>query len=55
VIAYRYPVSSDAALALAGVAFGHAMDMAAHEYFEHEDLSGRSPAERVQVLAVPRG
>jgi uncharacterized protein YkwD len=34
---------------LAGVAFGHAADMAKHDYFEHEDLSGRSPADRVRA------
>jgi len=38
---------------LAGVAFGHAADMAAHEYFEHEDLSGRSPAQRVRAVGYP--
>jgi uncharacterized protein YkwD len=35
---------------LAGVAFGHAADMAAHDYFEHEDLTGRSPADRVRAV-----
>jgi uncharacterized protein YkwD len=30
------------------VALGHAADMAAHDYFEHQDLSGRSPAQRVR-------
>jgi uncharacterized protein YkwD len=34
---------------LGTVAFGHAADMAQHNYFEHEDLSGRSPAERVRA------
>ena len=34
---------------LASVAFGHAADMARHHYFEHEDLKGRSPAERVRA------
>jgi uncharacterized protein YkwD len=34
---------------LAGVAFGHAADMAQHDYFEHEDLAGRSPADRVKT------
>ena len=34
---------------LAGVAFGHAADMAQHDYFEHEDLAGRSPADRVKA------
>jgi uncharacterized protein YkwD len=35
---------------LASVAFGHAADMAKHDYFEHEDLAGRSPAERVRAV-----
>ena len=35
---------------LAGVAFGHAADMAKHNYFEHEDLTGRSPADRVRAV-----
>ncbi len=35
--------------ALAGVALGHAADMAVHGYFEHEDLSGQSPADRVRA------
>ena len=35
---------------LAGVAFGHAADMARHNYFEHKDLAGRSPAERVRAV-----
>jgi uncharacterized protein YkwD len=35
---------------LAGVAFGHAADMAMHDYFEHEDLKGRSPADRVRAV-----
>ncbi|HEV2228180.1 MAG TPA: CAP domain-containing protein [Steroidobacteraceae bacterium] len=34
---------------LAGVALGHASDMAVHDYFEHEDLSGQSPADRVRA------
>jgi uncharacterized protein YkwD len=33
---------------LASVAFGHASDMAEHDYFEHQDLTGRSPAQRVR-------
>jgi uncharacterized protein YkwD len=33
---------------LAGVALGHAADMATHNYFEHQDLAGHSPAERVR-------
>jgi uncharacterized protein YkwD len=35
---------------LAGVAFGHADDMARHNYFEHVDLTGRSPADRVRAV-----
>jgi uncharacterized protein YkwD len=35
---------------LASVAFGHAADMAKHNYFEHEDLRGRSPADRVRAV-----
>jgi uncharacterized protein YkwD len=35
---------------LAGAAFGHAADMAQHNYFEHQDLAGRSPAERVRAV-----
>ena len=35
---------------LAGVALGHATDMAAHDYFEHEDRAGRSPAQRVRTV-----
>jgi len=35
---------------LAGVAFGHATDMAVHNYFEHEDLAGQSPADRVRAV-----
>lgn len=35
---------------LGGVAFGHADDMAKHNYFEHEDLMGRSPADRVRAV-----
>jgi uncharacterized protein YkwD len=34
---------------LGGVAFGHADDMAKHNYFEHDDLMGRSPADRVRA------
>jgi uncharacterized protein YkwD len=36
--------------ALAGVALGHADDMARHNYFEHEDLTGHSPADRVRAV-----
>jgi uncharacterized protein YkwD len=35
---------------LANVAFGHASDMATHGYFEHEDLAGHSPADRVRAV-----
>lgn len=35
---------------LGGVALGHADDMAKHNYFEHEDLMGRSPADRVRAV-----
>jgi uncharacterized protein YkwD len=35
---------------LAGVAFGHAEDMAEHDYFEHVDLAGQSPADRVRAV-----
>jgi uncharacterized protein YkwD len=35
---------------LAGVALGHAADMAQHDYFEHEDLTGHSPADRVRAV-----
>jgi uncharacterized protein YkwD len=34
---------------LGGVAFGHAADMAQHNYFEHEDLAGHTPADRVRA------
>lgn len=34
---------------LADVALGHASDMAQHDYFEHQDLTGRSPADRVRA------
>jgi uncharacterized protein YkwD len=34
---------------LAGVALGHANDMANHDYFEHEDLGGHTPADRVRA------
>ena len=34
---------------LEGVAAGHASDMAVHDYFEHQDLSGQSPADRVRA------
>jgi uncharacterized protein YkwD len=35
---------------LANVALGHAADMAEHDYFEHRDLNGKSPAERVRAV-----
>jgi uncharacterized protein YkwD len=35
---------------LVSVAYGHAADMAAHNYFEHEDLTGQSPADRVRAV-----
>ena len=35
---------------LANVAFGHADDMAEHDYFEHSDLNGHSPADRVRAV-----
>ena len=35
--------------ALGSVAMGHASDMAVHNYFEHEDLAGHSPADRVRA------
>jgi uncharacterized protein YkwD len=35
---------------LGSVAFGHAKDMARHNYFEHEDLAGHSPADRVRAV-----
>jgi uncharacterized protein YkwD len=35
---------------LAGVASGHAIDMAEHNYFEHQDLAGNSPADRVRAV-----
>jgi uncharacterized protein YkwD len=35
---------------LDGVALGHAADMAVHNYFEHQDLSGASPADRVRAV-----
>jgi uncharacterized protein YkwD len=38
---------------LAGVAFGHAADMAVHNYFEHVDLAGQSPADRVRAVGYP--
>jgi uncharacterized protein YkwD len=35
---------------LGNVAFGHAIDMAEHDYFEHRDLNGQSPADRVRAV-----
>jgi uncharacterized protein YkwD len=41
------PISLSASLG--GAAQGHAADMAQHDYFEHRDLAGRSPADRVRA------
>jgi uncharacterized protein YkwD len=35
--------------ALSEVALGHARDMAQHHYFDHADLAGHSPADRVRA------
>jgi uncharacterized protein YkwD len=35
---------------LGTVAYGHATDMAVHNYFEHEDLAGQTPADRVRAV-----
>jgi uncharacterized protein YkwD len=35
---------------LTDVAFGHAADMAEHDYFEHQGLNGQSPADRVRAM-----
>ena len=35
---------------LGNVALGHAADMAEHDYFEHRDLNGGSPADRVRAM-----
>jgi hypothetical protein len=35
---------------LNNVALGHAADMARHDYFEHDDLSGHTPADRVRAV-----
>jgi uncharacterized protein YkwD len=35
---------------LGDVARGHALDMAVHDYFEHQDLKGHSPADRVRAV-----
>jgi uncharacterized protein YkwD len=35
---------------LDSVAYGHASDMAEHNYFEHEDLAGHTPADRVRAV-----
>lgn len=35
---------------LSSVALGHAADMAVHGYFEHRDLAGNSPADRVRAV-----
>lgn len=42
------PVTLDGTLDT--VALGHASDMAEHNYFEHEDLSGHTPADRVRAV-----
>jgi uncharacterized protein YkwD len=34
---------------LADVAFGHASDMADNNYFEHKDLRGNTPSDRVRA------
>lgn len=34
---------------LSDVALGHALDMARHNYFDHQDPAGHSPAERVRA------
>lgn len=34
---------------LDGAAAQHALDMAQHDYFEHVDLSGKSPADRLRA------
>jgi uncharacterized protein YkwD len=35
------------------VALGHAADMARHDYFEHDDLLGHTPADRVRAVGYP--
>lgn len=35
---------------LDSVALGHATDMAVHDYFEHQDRAGQSPADRVRAV-----
>jgi uncharacterized protein YkwD len=35
---------------LDGVALGHASDMAENNYFEHQDLAGHTPADRVRAV-----
>jgi uncharacterized protein YkwD len=35
---------------LGGAASGHAVDMALHNYFEHVDLAGHTPADRVRAV-----
>jgi uncharacterized protein YkwD len=42
------PLTLDATLDSA--AYGHASDMALHNYFEHEDLAGHTPADRVRAV-----
>jgi uncharacterized protein YkwD len=38
--------------AIASVALGHAADMAEHDYFEHEDLAGHTPADRIRAVGL---
>lgn len=38
---------------LSEVASGHAIDMANHNYFEHDDLLGHTPADRVRAVGYP--
>jgi uncharacterized protein YkwD len=37
-------------MTLGGVASGHAADMAEHDYFEHVDPAGQTPADRVRAV-----
>lgn len=46
---YRPTTPVQLSPALGQIARGHARDMAKHAYFEHEDLSGRTPADRVRA------
>ena len=38
---------------LTGVAYGHASDMAVNNYFEHDDLQGKTPSDRVRATGYP--